>query len=69
MKTLYYCDPEKNIACRKTCCAYLLTPEEGGICAVTFIPEHARTDSDGNPIEYKGKINIRKVAEQRCIGI
>lgn len=49
---LYYCDPEKNVKCRKYGCAHCLTITEGGVCFVTMKRECARTDANGNPVIY-----------------
>jgi hypothetical protein len=53
--TLFYCDPERNTECGKEACAYLLTPEEGGVCCVTVRREFARTDGNGEPVPYLPK--------------
>ena len=45
---LYYCDPAKYQQCEKTEC-YLY----GGCCELTSFKEFARTDENGNAIEYK----------------
>lgn len=52
---LYLCDPEKNVYCRKNCCAYKLTRAEGGVCTATFRREFAREYSDGSPMIYERK--------------
>ncbi|MEA5047433.1 MAG: hypothetical protein VB034_02370 [Eubacteriales bacterium] len=43
-KTPYYCDPQKNTPCRKRRCALF-----GGLCCITFDPEYALCDPNGNP--------------------
>lgn len=45
---LYYCDAYKRPQCRGTAC-YL----HGGYCELTQHKEFARTDENGNAIEYK----------------
>ena len=45
---LYFCDPQKRPQCRGTVC-YL----HGGCCELTQHKEFARTDENGNAIEYK----------------
>lgn len=50
--TFYYCDPEKNTECRKTCCAHCLTITEGGVCFITCHREFAREDVNGEPVIY-----------------
>ena len=48
--TLYWCDPEKNVDCRKLGCRYTLRPEEGGVCEATFRRAFARLDENGKPM-------------------
>lgn len=45
---LYYCDPTKRPRCEKTAC-YV----NGGCCELTSFKEFARTDENGNAVEYK----------------
>lgn len=45
---LYLCDPAKHTKCRGTAC-YV----NGGYCELTQHKEFARTDENGNAIEYK----------------
>lgn len=52
---MYYCDPEKNADCRKSCCAHCMTIEEGGVCFITLHREFARTDANGDPVTYEPK--------------
>lgn len=51
--TLYWCDPEKNAACRKMSCRYVLRKCEGGVCEATFRRAYARTDENGVPMVYE----------------
>lgn len=53
--TLYWCDPEKNVSCRKTGCRHVLRPEEGGVCVATFRRAYAMTDENGAPMVYEPK--------------
>lgn len=64
---LYVCDPEKNTACRKTGCKYLLTQAEGGCCDATFHREFAREYSDGTPMIHKRNalMQTRAMARER----
>ena len=48
---MYYCDPEKNVSCPKTSCK-LLGGDKYPSCELTGHPEYAKTDADGNPMEY-----------------
>lgn len=50
-KPLYYCDPEKNVECSKSNCK-LSDGSKFQDCELTSHPEYAKTDADGNPIEY-----------------
>ena len=59
---LYVCDPEKNTACRKTSCSFVLTKAEGGCCDATFRREFAREYSDGTPMVHKKWTSARKRA-------
>lgn len=61
--TLYVCDPEKNVECRKTSCCYLLELAEGGVCSATFHREYAREYQDGTPMIYE------RTERKKCIGI
>lgn len=45
---LYLCDPAKHVKCKRNSC-YL----HGGCCEQTQYKEFARTDENGNAIEYK----------------
>lgn len=65
---LYVCDPEKNTGCGKQFCRYLLKPEDGGICDVTFWREFAKKDSDGNPLIHRNnaKWQARKREKERA---
>ena len=62
--TLYWCDPDRNTECRKTSCAYLLNPEEGGICAATFRRAFARLDGNGVPMIYDKKERTERTDDQ-----
>ena len=50
---LYWCDPEKNTACRKNMCRHTLRLIEGGSCEATFHPEFALRDENGQPMIYE----------------
>ena len=58
--TLYVCDPEKNVECRKMSCCYLLSLAEGGVCSATFHREYAKEYHDGTPMIYKPEREERK---------
>ena len=59
--TLYWCDPERNVDCRKLGCRYTLRPEEGGVCEATFRRAFARLDENGKPMVYE------KGGKKECI--
>ena len=50
---MYYCDPDKNMECKKNICAHCLTITEGGNCFITMRREFARTDANGEPVIYE----------------
>ena len=51
-RPLYLCDPDKNLACKKTNCRYT---HALGECRATLDPAMARQDSTGRPIRLPDK--------------
>ena len=60
--TLYFCDAQKNKACKKGRCALC-----GGPCYMTNKPELALLDADGNPWVVTPKQQIELQAWQALI--
>lgn len=61
-QTLYFCNPQKNTACRKNMCAL-----RGGPCCVTIKTEFALLDVAGDPQVVTPKQQLEMRALQALI--
>lgn len=63
-RIVYMCDPDKNVKCPKTECAYATT-YYGGLCRKTAHREYAMTDENGEPIVATPEM-VKKISEDKA---